>query len=132
MGNMALVIIAYAASAAIFLYYRQIRQERTSRSFDLILNIPLVDYSDHFEGSSEEERLSTFEKLNKLEAISLGITRGFYEESVVYEYMAATLINAYRRNQSLITEFRSKYDNPKLYIHIEAMARIWENRRGEL
>ena len=79
--------------------------------------------------TSEDELFVAFRYLNGVELLCLGIHKGFYDEAVAYDYVAGSLIQNFRIFQPLIGDLRERSSNPRVYLHLEAVARRWEERR---
>jgi len=89
-------------------------------------------FPQHVFANHEEKLLyqEILRYLNRLEAIAIGVKEGFYDEDILNEYMGHTLVITYRSTQKLIEEIRRNSNNPRVFIHIEAIARRWEDKRG--
>ena len=141
------VIISYTLIFNIFLIQKRNRQERRSKTFDLILHLDITrpDIFDNLNrlpdlyklaqrqfDNREEKTLfrEILRYLNHLEAIAIGVREGFYDEDILNEYMGYTLVRTYRDTQKLIEGTRQYSNNPRIFIHIEAIARRWEEKRG--
>ncbi len=141
------IIIAYSVMFAVFLANKWIKQERRARTFDLILmsdahSTHTVGDKNYFseiasrisEGDkslqSDERYKFLIAKLNKFEAISIGIREGFYDENILREYFGQSLIYSYRNAQKFIEQRRNVTGDSRLYVHLEAIARRWEDKRG--
>lgn len=128
-----LSIIAYASFFIGYLAYQGRRQERRSRSFDIILTsdpLPIFDAQEinepgfAFETNQDEFR-RLMRDLNRLEAISIGVREGFYDEHILREYMGSSFVRTYGSTREIIDRLRRDRDAPKLFVNFEAMARRW-------
>jgi len=123
------------------------RQGRRSKTFDLIFHLDITrpeifdstdrlsdpDILAHRKSANHEERAvyqEILRYLNRLEAIAIGVKEGFYDEDILNEYMGGTLVRAYRDTQKLIERIRLDSSNPRIFIHVEAIARRWEEKKG--
>lgn len=141
-------IIAYILVLNTLLTQKRNRQERRSKTFDLILHLDITRPEEMFDSL---DKLPDLEKvshrifdnpkekilyqdmlryLNRLEALAIGVKEGFYNEDILNEYMGDTLVTTYRSTQKLIEGVRHYSGNPRVFIHMEAIARRWEDKRG--
>lgn len=139
------IIIAYVLLMFLFMYRRSLNGQRYERTFSLILNLDLTRPEIFSEtdvatlshrlieqkmGSKELELYkASLRYLNKYEAICLGVSKGFYDEGLLKEYIGSTLVQAFRAYKPMIEVGRMRSNNPHIFSHLEAMARRWE--RGE-
>ena len=63
-------------------------------------------------------------------AVAIGVKEGFYDEEILIEYMGHALVESYRYTQKLIELIRYYSLNPRIFIHLEAIARRWEEKTG--
>jgi hypothetical protein len=154
LSSISIVVVGIAITYALFLiaYVSNsfFRDHKISRTFDIIMNsdlgiAPILGHTGdigaqsellvrglHGELRSDNERLIYREAvllLNRLEALSIGITHGFYSEEVLFDYSRPVLISSYRAAQPYIEMARSTSGNPSLFVNLEAIARRWESRR---
>ncbi len=148
-SSVALLMIAYVMAFGLFIANKRFKQEKRSRTFELMMNFGLHEAnsvsklihenfseltSDYDEqGTSlaiNAARREIFSYLNRFEAIAIGVMEGFYDEKILSEYLGTTLISTYREAQEFIEFLRNKSGNTRIFIHLEAIARRWERKRG--
>ena len=131
--------IAQIALLALVAWRRHLRYAEKARTFDLIFNLDITRPRLFFEKKALDDPKRMLEKdpsalseivpyFNKLEALSIGIRDGFYDEKILHEYMGTVLVRAYRDSQLLIESLRQLANNNRMYINFEAIARRWEDR----
>jgi hypothetical protein len=147
------LLLGAAAVYALFILawvgYKLYKDQRWARTFNVILGAEAIgpeqlarsesartaflarlasgDLLDENDRSLYRELIRS---LNRLEALSIGIISGFYEEEVLYDYMGGIFVRNYRIFQPFIENRRSDTNSPRLYINLEAVARRWEDRRS--
>lgn len=151
--SLTLLVVGVAAAYALFLIafmaYRLYRDQKISRTFDVIMHAdlgvsPILTHTRdmefqttlllrglHGELVDENEKILYREALiilNRLEAVSIGVIRGFYSEDVLFDYSRWPIIYSYRVAQAYIEALRSRSNNPSFYVNLEAIARRWESR----
>ena len=64
--------------------------------------------------------------LNFLEEVSIAINKGGADSNVLCEAFRGITITAWSRLQTWITELRRKRNSPRIWIHVEALAKKWK------
>lgn len=69
-------------------------------------------------------------KLALYEIIGAGIRTGIFDERLIYEFVGADTVRAFKASRFIIDRFREEDKDPTIFSDFEAIARRWLERRG--
>ncbi len=114
-------------------FYRTIEELRTRFGADLRnLNVTYADVVSKLPNEERQRFEILLERLLSLyEGIALNINQNLIDEDYAYEFLCHTIPRTYFWAEPYINELRNRTKDPKIFEHLEQVAKRWRHRLME-